>query len=98
MFGVRRQSNGFSHEGRAAVRVNVVIASTAQQEARQAVKRQRRTSALVFCSPWAASERRAPRATVLSSAELTKHRLNTSLLSTGHMCEPGSGVVSTAIW
>jgi hypothetical protein len=54
MFGVRRQSNGISHEGSAAVRVNVVIASTAQQEARRTVRRQRRTSALVICSPWAA--------------------------------------------
>lgn len=97
MFGARRQNNGVSHEGSAAVRVNVVTASTAQQEVRRTVRRQRRTSALVICSPWAASERRAPRITVLSYAELTKHRLNTSLLSTGDMCDPGSGVVCTGI-
>jgi hypothetical protein len=35
--------------------------------------------------------------TVLSSAELAKHRLNTSLLATGDMCDPGSGVVCTVI-
>ena len=69
MFGARRQSNGISHEGSAAVRVNVVIASTAQQKARRTVRAQRRTSALVICSPWAASEGRAPRITVLSSAD-----------------------------
>lgn len=33
MFGARRQSNGISHEGSSAVRVNVVIGSTAEQEA-----------------------------------------------------------------
>lgn len=38
-------------------------------------------------------EGRAPRITVLSSAELTERRLNTSWLSTGDMCGSGFGVV-----
>lgn len=85
MPGSAQAENGGSHEGRAAVRVNVVKTSTVQRAAPRAVGERRVTRALVICSFWASRGVRQGNG-CLACLLSTKHRLNTSLLPPADMC------------